>query len=92
MQSSILSFDLVVKVINQVNSNCLEVRDQTYLVIGTLIKNGVDLSGLLFESEGLELVIQQIFPAQNQVSLRYIAWCLYIVCKRYLEPSERQLP
>ena len=34
---------MIVKVINQVNSNCIEVRDQTFMVIGYLVRNGFNM-------------------------------------------------
>jgi hypothetical protein len=86
LQSLLLNFDLVVKVINQIYSSCIEVRDQTFLVIGTLIRNGIDLNNLIFDSDALEVILSQIYPAQTAVSLRYLAWCLYIICKRYFQP------
>ena len=45
----------------------------------------------MFESDALDIILQQIFPAQTSVSLRYIAWCLYIICKKYYEPGEQGL-
>jgi hypothetical protein len=57
-----MNFDLVVKIVAQVGSACIEVRDQSLLVIGHLIRNGLDLGPLLFESDYLSLVLQQIYP------------------------------
>jgi len=39
-----VNFDIVGKVTNQINSNCIEVRDQSLLVIGHFIRNGLDIS------------------------------------------------
>jgi hypothetical protein len=33
----------------QVKSRCVEVIDMTYLAIGTYLRNGVDISTLLFD-------------------------------------------
>ena len=66
-------------------------RDQTFLVIGHLIRNGLDMSSLIFESDALEMILQQIYPAQSALSLRYISWCLYIICKKYYEPTSTGL-
>ncbi|CDW88478.1 UNKNOWN [Stylonychia lemnae] len=86
LQAQLVNYDIVVKVLNQINSNCIEVRDQSILVIGHLIRNGLDLSQLIFESDYLGCMLQQIYPAQTQTSLRFISWCLYIICKRYYDP------
>jgi hypothetical protein len=62
IQSMMLNLEMIIKVVNQINSNCIEVRDQTFLVIGTLIRNGVDLQSLIFDSDALEVILNQIYP------------------------------
>lgn len=84
-----MNYDLIVKVINQNYSEYLEVRDQTYLAIGQLIKNGLDLQSLLFESNALNLLLSSIHPTQAQTSLKYVSWLLYIIAKKYYEPGEQ---
>jgi hypothetical protein len=49
------------------------------------------MSSLIFESDALEMILQQIYPAQSALSLRYISWCLYIICKKYYEPTSTGL-
>ena len=34
IQNMMLNFEMIVKVVNQINSICIEVRDQSFLVIG----------------------------------------------------------
>lgn len=63
-------------------------RDQAFLVIGSLLRNGLDLASLIFDSDALEVILSQIYPLQAAVSLRYISWTLLIICKRYYEPGE----
>jgi hypothetical protein len=53
-----LNYDLIVKIINSINSNCIEVRDQAFLVIGQLIRNGMDLYTLIFDSDALDVILQ----------------------------------
>ena len=62
IQAMMLNLDMIVKVVNQINSNCIEVRDQSFLVIGQLIRNGVDIQSLIFDSDALEVILQQIYP------------------------------
>lgn len=54
----LLNYDLIIKVVNQINSNCIEVRDQGFLVIGHLIRNGLDLSSLIFDNDVLDFMLQ----------------------------------
>lgn len=58
LQSQLLNYELVVKVVAQVSSNCIEVRDQTFLVLGHLLRNGLDLGSLLFDSDALDMILQ----------------------------------
>jgi|LauGreDrversion4_2_1035121.scaffolds.fasta_scaffold97471_2 hypothetical protein len=58
LHSNILNFDLIVKVIYAISSNCIEVRDQALLVLGHLIRNGLDIGSLIFENDALELILQ----------------------------------
>lgn len=52
-----MNYDLVLKVVNHINSNCIEVKDESFLVIGHFIRNGLDISQLLFDNDFLGYIL-----------------------------------
>jgi len=58
----ILNYEMMEKVFNQIGSMCVEVKDQTFLVIGLFIRNRIDVSGFIFDRDALESILIEIYP------------------------------
>jgi hypothetical protein len=52
-----------------------------------MLRNGVDLQQLLFGTDFLAQILDQINFSQPPNCVRYISWCLYIISKRYYHPN-----
>lgn len=56
----------------------MEVVDLTYLVLGTYLRNGVDISSLFFEPDSFGLMYASLSDAAGLQTLKFAVWSLYI--------------
>ena len=74
----------------QVKSRCVEVIDMTYLAIGTYLRNGVDISTLLFDQAAFQGIYGQLSDASGMQTLKYAAWSLYIYTAKCFKPGQAE--
>lgn len=79
-------------ILNQINSNCLEVREQAYLTLGHMIRHGADLEMMMIEGGFLEQILTQVDLQVTSNCIRLMAWLLYIISKKYYIPPGLQNP
>mmetsp|Transcript_13198 Transcript_13198/g.9554 ORF Transcript_13198/g.9554 Transcript_13198/m.9554 type:complete len:128 (+) Transcript_13198:469-852(+) len=87
VESALGANNLIGQLMGQIASNCIELRVGSYLFIGQILKNGVDISQMLFAEDFLNDILQQINFQQPPDCVKHIAWCLYMITKRYYSPQ-----
>ena len=84
--AKLVDTNLVMVIQGQTKSPFTEVVDSSFILLGSYLKNNIDITELFIDVISFERMYERISSAP-ETSLKYMAWSLYIFTTRCFSPG-----